>query len=398
MSLESKLNRILGAGSNPAPKKNIVPIDELISGEWEKDGDSKVFIRESVTNLDALTSSHFESLKSVSGITSDISDDRLLFMDTETTGLMGGTGTFAFMIGVGKVKNGKFQTTQFFMPNFSDEFLHLKLFSDYINKDTILATFNGKTFDAPLLESRFILNRMRNPLNLEHIDLLHYARVIWRETLDSCSLQSLEKNILNLHRFDDTPGFMIPQIYFNYIREGNAKPIPGIFEHNEIDIVSMHKIMYAIADIFDNPKSKYFESPKEILRVGKYHLNKERCEKAFEYFKEATLCEDLETSDKTHLEIGFYHKKGGDFVESFEAFSRVRSNPKMMITARVEMAKHLEHRVKDFDSALNHTNKAIQTHQNMKHLMGESVSCISAEELYHRQRRLLEKKKRFENK
>jgi uncharacterized protein len=400
LSLESKLNRILGAGLSkkmPMPaKKTQVPIDELISGEWVVDGDSRVFVRESSSSLESLSSSQLSTMKKICELTNSPDEKQLLFLDTETTGLAGGTGTFAFMVGVGKIQNGKFQTTQFFMPGFPDEFLLLKLLSEYVEKDSILVTFNGKTFDIPLLETRFILHRLKNPLNLEHIDLLHFARVIWRDTLDSCSLQSLERNILDLHRFDDTPGFMIPQIYFSYIRDGNADPIPGIFEHNEIDIVSMHKILVRVADILGNPNSKYFDSPLEILRVGKYHVRKGRRDTAHEYFQRSIDCTNSEILDKAFHEIGFFHKQSGEFEIAFESFSRVCTNSKLIISAKVEMAKHLEHRIKNFDEALEQTRRAIQAHQNTKQLGGFPVQGGDnfAEELFHRQRRLLSKLRR----
>lgn len=393
MSLESKLNRIIGAGTlKPVPinRSNPTPIDQLIEGEWVEDGDARVFIREHSSTTELISVDHLLAIQTICDVSEISSSEKLLFLDTETTGLAGGTGTFAFMVGIGRIVSGKFITTQYFMPGFGDELLMLQEISKCIGDGDKLVTFNGKTFDIPLLETRYLINRLKNPLQLDHVDLLHYARVIWRDTLDSCSLQSLERNILDLHRFNDTPGYMIPQLYFDYIRHGNANPMPGIFEHNVTDIESMHRLLIRIADIMVNPNSRHFDSPVEQLRVARYHRNKGRTQSALEFLGNAIDTSDNRIRDRAHHEIAFIHKKQGDHQTAFDCFSRVCSCPELMVSARVEMAKHLEHRVRDFEGALELTREAIQTWQSIKGL-GSSSKRDVISELYHRQGRLLRK-------
>jgi len=399
MSLESKLRRIIGTDTiKPVPKvkSESIQIDRLIDGDWVECDSARVFIREHESNAEKVTGDNLQTMQSVCELSKTPLAENLLFLDTETTGLAGGTGTFAFMVGIGRLSSGKFITTQYFMPGFGDESLMLEEIAGRIEHDDVLVTFNGKTFDIPLLETRYLINRLKNPFQMEHIDLLHYARVIWRDTLDSCSLQSLERNILELHRFNDTPGYMIPQLYFDYIRRGTPDAMPGIFEHNVIDIESMHRILIRIADILDNPNSRHFDSPLEQLRVARYHRNKGRMQSALEFLCNATDTQDNRLRDRAHHEIAFIHKQKGDYQSAFECFSKVTSCPDLTVSASVEMAKHLEHRVKDYQGALELTMKAIQTYKTER-AFGTHTGRDIISALYHRQNRLLSRLRKMQS-
>jgi uncharacterized protein YprB with RNaseH-like and TPR domain len=170
--------------------------------------------------------------------------DQLLFLDTETTGLAGGTGTYVFLVGMGAFQHEAGQTCfvidQCLMRSFREERAMLAWVADKLARFPALATFNGRTFDVPLLQTRFALARMRADLEeVLNFDLLHVARRLWRAAVPSCALQSLERHILGTWRQDDVESFLIPAIYHQYLRDGDGRYLRKVFCHNEADILAM---------------------------------------------------------------------------------------------------------------------------------------------------------------
>jgi uncharacterized protein YprB with RNaseH-like and TPR domain len=164
----------------------------------------------------------------------------LLFFDTETTGLAGGTGTYAFLVGLGFFEGQEFVVRQYFMRDYPEEQAMLEAIACDLSRFTTLVSFNGKSFDWPLLETRFRLSRMRPPLaGAPHLDLLHPARRIWRDRLGACNLQNLEVQILGVHRQGDVPSHLIPALYFDYLRTGDLSPLVDVIQHNKLDILSL---------------------------------------------------------------------------------------------------------------------------------------------------------------
>src|SRR5258705_1813660 len=168
--------------------------------------------------------------------------EKWLFLDTETTGLSGGTGTYAFLIGIAWWDSGGLQVEQFMMRDFSEEHSVLLELAARIAERPVLVTFNGKTFDWPLLESRYLMTRcIRVPELAAHLDLLHPARAVWKLRLGLVKLGELEGEVLDIerlgwHREDDVPSSMIPQFYFNYLRGGSPAPLAGVVRHNGMDL------------------------------------------------------------------------------------------------------------------------------------------------------------------
>ena len=177
--------------------------------------------------------------------------DNVLFLDTETTGLAGGTGTYAFMVGLGYFTRSDgaagaaagtqtLVVDQCVMRSYGEERAMLTWLAGHMQRFAALVTFNGRTFDVPLLQTRFLMNRMR--LDLEewlHFDLLHAARRIWRPAVQSCALQNLEKAILRVGREQDIESFLIPAIYHQYLRDGDGRYLQRVFNHNRADILAM---------------------------------------------------------------------------------------------------------------------------------------------------------------
>ena len=168
---------------------------------------------------------------------------RWLFLDTETTGLAGGTGTYAFLVGVAWWDAGGLQVEQFFMRDYDEEHAVLEALNKRLAERRVLVTFNGKAFDWPLLETRYTMTRAIRPLPpLAHLDLLHPARQLWRLRLGSVRLAELEKHVLGGERLGwsrqrDIESWLIPQIYFDYLRGvGNNLDLAGVFQHNQMDL------------------------------------------------------------------------------------------------------------------------------------------------------------------
>jgi uncharacterized protein len=164
--------------------------------------------------------------------------DRLLFVDTETTGLAGGTGTYAFLVGVGAREGDRFVVTQYFMRDLDEEPALLAALAPRLEAASGVVTFNGSGFDLPLLETRFVLARRRWPF-LAHVDLLRPARRVWTWAFPDCRLATLEREALGFERDDDVPGAMIPALYFQYLRSRHARPLGRVFAHNRDDVVSL---------------------------------------------------------------------------------------------------------------------------------------------------------------
>ncbi|MRS02567.1 hypothetical protein EG832_04985, partial [bacterium] len=179
---------------------------------------------------------------------------KMIFLDTETTGLSGGTGTLAFLVGMARFDDEGLKLTQFLVEDPSEESAMLLEFANQTNDVEAVITFNGKSFDIPLLRSRYVLNRM--PIHFTewgHLDLLHLSRRIWKQRLASRGLKDLEKEILHLPRTEDeVPGWMIPEIYFEYLRSGDATQIANVVYHNAMDIVSLAALYFAITNMFDD--------------------------------------------------------------------------------------------------------------------------------------------------
>ena len=169
---------------------------------------------------------------------------RLLFLDLETTGLAGGAGTYAFLVGCGWFDGGTFRLRQFVLSDFAAERSLLESFAQLAGDADCVVTYNGKSFDLPLIETRFALQRMPTPFaNLPHVDMLHPARRMWRDEEVECRLTYLEQALCGHEREGDVPGFEIPSRYFHFLRTGDASALTGVLDHHRHDIVSLAVLM-----------------------------------------------------------------------------------------------------------------------------------------------------------
>jgi uncharacterized protein len=193
---------------------------------------------------------------------------RLLYLDTETTGLAGGTGTYAFLVGVGFFDGDHFEVRQLFMRDLDEEPALLTHLEEIFQRFDGVVTYNGSGFDLPLLETRFVLGRRRFPGTVFHVDLLGPARRLWSDRLADCRLGTVEQHALRFTRDDDMPGALIPTVYFEYLRRKRPDELPRVFEHNRHDILSLAALTGWVADAVVRAPVPEFE-PEALAGLGR---------------------------------------------------------------------------------------------------------------------------------
>jgi uncharacterized protein YprB with RNaseH-like and TPR domain len=181
---------------------------------------------------------------------------RNVYIDTETTGLSGGSGTLAFLVGIAVVDAEAIELTQFLMTGFSAEAAALKAIADCLTPDDQLVSYNGKSYDLPLLMTRFRMQAMQHPFDgLPHLDLLHPVRRLFGKRWNDCRLITVEENLLGFHRIDDLPGSEAPEAWFSYIRHGDGGSLMKVVEHNQQDIVSLAVAHSVLTQAIEQPMS-----------------------------------------------------------------------------------------------------------------------------------------------
>ncbi len=286
---------------------------------------------------------------------------RLLYLDTETTGLAGGTGTCAFLIGIGTIEGSRFVIRQFFLRDYPEEKAVLAALAEALENYDGIVTFNGKTFDIPLLETRYTLARMKSPFSRRvHLDLLHPARRLWKLRLASCELTNLEKQILGIGRDGDIAGSEIPQIYFDYLRTGNAQHLQPVFYHNALDIVTLAALGVEMARVLGEGASELDSSLDlfSLSRVLERARIPDRSLAACRRALEKGLPDRVEAQALWHLSLQHKRRREhGQAVELWKELSR-REEP-LAWRALEELAIHYEHRLRDAATALIFTTAAL---------------------------------------
>jgi uncharacterized protein YprB with RNaseH-like and TPR domain len=286
---------------------------------------------------------------------------RWAFLDTETTGLAVGTGTYAFLIGVGSIDPNGFRVRQLFMRDYSEEASLLASLAGYLERFDVLITYNGKAYDQPLLETRYRMARARPPFaRMEHLDLLFGARRLWKLRLESCRLVDLENRVLGVERQGDLPGEMIPYYYFEYLRMRQAFRLVPIFHHNAMDIVSLACLTAIVPAAFGSPGGALFRHGADMIGVARWLLAAGRDEEAVALLRravEAGLPDIL--LFRTLAEIGALEKRLGRDAAALEVFTDLAASPNpYRAHAFEQLAKYYEHRERNYAMALEMTRRA----------------------------------------
>jgi uncharacterized protein YprB with RNaseH-like and TPR domain len=289
----------------------------------------------------------------------------LVFLDTETTGLSGGTGTFIFLVGIGFQTDDGFQVKQFFLRNPTEETAFLSALDESISGFQGLVTFNGKSFDVPILRTRYTLNGFSSPFSvMNHIDLLHLARRLWKYRLSNRNLSVLETEILNMERSsEEIPGWLIPEMYIDYCRTGDSRPLKGVFYHNAMDIVSLAGLFLKITDLLDFEKLEKRNVGVDIMAVGKLFESLGDYPEAKSFY-ETAMQKPMETNHRLLAEKSYslLCKKNGKWDLSIPIWKNLAASGDW--DSCVELAKYYEHTLDDHIEARYYTEMGLNIIQN----------------------------------
>ena len=296
-----------------------------------------------------------------------VKPDRWAFLDTETTGLAGGSGTYAFLIGVGRITTEGFRVRQFFMREYAEERSVLLALEQHLNDFDVLITYNGRSYDQPLLETRYRMTRHKPPFGrLSHLDLLHGARRLWKLRLESCRLMELEREILGIHREGDLPGELIPYVYFEYLRSQEAQRIVPIFHHNAIDILTLACLTAIVPFAFRSADPGALSRVgvrrgEDLLGIARWLLRAEDQEAGVALMKRAV---DAGLPDpllfRTLWDIALTEKKLGRPHAALALLTELagcRNDHRVL--ALEEIAKYYEHEERNYVLALEFTKQAL---------------------------------------
>ncbi len=288
-----------------------------------------------------------ESLAALALSPTPLDTSRPLYFDTETTGLAGGTGTLAFLLGVADVRDGHTVISQLHLPAPGTERPMLQWLAERVEQATVLISFNGKSFDWPLLKSRFVMNRLRPPPERPHVDLLHCSRRVFRHHLAELKLSTLERRVLDVHRKGDIDGANIPAAWFDYLRTGRVAVLSRVLSHNERDVKSMVDLVQRLLAAWEERHPVLAETALGLAAVAWRHGDEARALRFLDRATEKGLSEAWEL--KAELQ-----RRRGAYRESVEALRQALEKSKRAASIHLRLAKLYEHRLRDYEAAKVH--------------------------------------------
>jgi hypothetical protein len=367
------------APPRPPPRRSGAPdVHELIPGAHRECVDGRCFVGEATFPLDHAhggipVSDLFGASRDALALLGNdarlglLDLERTVLLDTETTGLAGGTGTFVFLIGLGYFADGAFRVEQYFLRDPSEERAMLRVLGQVLERFETVVTFNGKCFDWPLIETRHLYTRMLLRPNAPlHLDLLYPARRLFKRRVGSCSLGDLEGSVLGMPpRVDDVPGWLIPQIYFDYLRSGDARPLRPVFDHNRRDILTMLSLAVLMARQVEEPLA--LEDPVDLYSLGRLFEDAERLDRAIACYERALGVADRDLDrTETLTRLSGAYKRLRDAERAIALWEEMVAAQVRSIYPYVELAKHLEHKQKDAVRALELTRRAMSLHAGLR--------------------------------
>jgi len=350
-SLRARLNAIKQTSAKPSAPQRVGGLERYVNRSPMPEG---------------LYSPAVEALRRIGWNGRKFDIEKCLFIDTETTGLSGGAGTVAFLVGVGYIKRGFMTVEQFFMKDYSDEPELLYRLKALMEQYECAVSFNGKTFDMPLLRSRFTMNRMKDYPELFDLDLLPPSRRVWKLRLSSCRLANLEERVLGLAREGDLPGSEVPQRYFEYLKTGDMALVADIIKHNYQDIVSLGLLMDKLLTVYRDPEKQGYV--QDLFSLGKALENQGEHARARELYRLSAVprkalsisaLRDGGVAGQANLRLYRLCLRAGDTESAISTLEQMLSRQQMGILPHVELAKIYEHRLKDLRRALEHTRLAL---------------------------------------
>jgi hypothetical protein len=296
---------------------------------------------------------------------------RTLFVDLETTGLSGGAGTVAFLVGCGWFDMGAFQVRQFLLTSYAAERALLCAVAECFDETSLLVTYNGKTFDVPVMETRWLFHRMEMPLDqVRHFDMLHPARRLWRNRAEidgldgGCRLTHLERALFAVNRVGDVPGMDIPARYFRFLRSGDACPLEPVLEHNRLDLLSLAAVSASAARLVQEGSASCRDAA-EALALGRVYERGAASERALDCYRRAAADADapLEVRAEALYRLAGRLRRDRRFEDASAVWRSLlelpgergrRGSPLVSALRQVAaeaLAIHQEHRVRNYGRA-----------------------------------------------
>jgi uncharacterized protein YprB with RNaseH-like and TPR domain len=304
---------------------------------------------------------------------------RTLFIDLETTGLSGGAGTVAFLVGCGWFDMGAFQVRQFLLTSYASERALLSAVADCFDATSLLVTYNGKTFDVPVMETRWLFHRMPVPLeSVRHFDMLHPARRLWRGRSPDlhadapadggdgacCRLGTLERVLCEVRRVGDVPGMEIPGRYFQFLRSGDARPLEPVLEHNRLDLISLAAVAAHAVELVEQGTARCRDAA-EALALGKVYERAARTDRALDAYELAARSESAHVDVRAEAiyRLGLRLRRDRRYGDAADCWRRLldlrqgRTGRRSQLLAPLRqyaveaLAIHHEHRERDYEGA-----------------------------------------------
>jgi len=295
------------------------------------------------------------------GASRDMADPRKwLFLDTETTGITGGTGTYPFLVGIAWWGAGGLEVEQLFMRDYSDEHSLLVALAERIAERPVLVTFNGKSFDWPLLETRYRMTRaVRPPALSAHLDFLHPARNLWRLRIGSVRLAELELKVLGWNRGSDMNSWLIPEIYFDYLRGGSPEALLPIFHHNQMDLRGLAALAARVLSLLENPETHGHDA-LELYGISRICERRGDASRARKHYAQSIARElPAETDRAARSSLARLAKRDGDFALALQLWESMLGSSREGLEAYEQLAIYYEHRTREPHRAAALAKKAL---------------------------------------
>jgi uncharacterized protein YprB with RNaseH-like and TPR domain len=292
--------------------------------------------------------------------------DRVVFLDTETTGIQGGAGMCPFLVGLGYFSGEDFHMVQFFIRDFDEEPSMLLALGGLLEQFELVVTYNGAAFDIPLLETRFTLSRLDSPFGVErkrdgaqpsktisHFDLLFTARRLWRNGHGSCRLAALEREMISFVRGPDIPGAMIPQAYFDYLQHRPCAAFRSVFTHNVYDVISLVALTVQACDRVSLEPAA-LDEPLDLYSLGRVLESSADWRRSVRLYEMALAGGVLEPMRRKVLEdLAVIYRRGGEHERSLEICRELMQYPEFIMVGYEGAAIYHERVARDLDAALH---------------------------------------------
>ncbi len=360
-----------------------------------RDGERECLTRSVQVRLDQSCSIHANSqaMSFLSGGKTDTeyNPEDFLFLDTETTGLSGGAGTLAFLIGLGRIEGENIAVNQILMRDYHQEAEMIRELLQHTKKAKCLVTYNGAGFDLPLLQGRMIINRMEDPLSeMDHIDLLYAARRVFKLRLGRCSLSRMEEEVFRETRKDDLPGSEVPNRYFEYLNSHDEGLLEQVLDHNRQDIVSLARLFFHMVRMHDRPLET--EHQEDLFSMGKVFERQKKHAKAQECYQ---ACSANSVHDMARLQLAEMYRKNRMDEEAVREYEALRLGKAMTGRVYIALAKIYEHR-------FHKPARALEIARQGMIYCSERIALSDAAreeftDLEHRSQRLMRKVKRLQD-